>query len=81
MERAGRPRLTNHQVALVAHAYGVAAPAGSWDDWLERWRRLMNDARAEQPGTKTPRQRLLLKAARANEPASNPALSDPRKKS
>jgi len=61
LERADRPKLTNHQVALVAHAYGVAAPAGKWDDWLERWGRLMNDARAEQPGTKTPRQRLIGK--------------------
>jgi hypothetical protein len=53
-------RMTSTQAALVAHAYGIAAPTGTWRNWTERWRVLMNDARTEQPGPRTARQRFLL---------------------
>jgi hypothetical protein len=60
--------MTSTQAALVAHAYGIAAPEGDWPKWTEKWRVLMNDARAEQPGTATVRERLLLAAQSAKAP-------------
>jgi hypothetical protein len=52
--------LSGPQTAYLAHAYGISEPSGSWEDWTERWRRLLHDARAEEPGEDTPRGRLLL---------------------